>query len=143
MWPPKVILHPTDFSDCSHHAFRLACQLAHECHAKLIVVHAHHPMMTAVGDVPPMVVEVENETESNRRLQMIQALNLNIKIERLMKTGGAVDVILDAAKHYHVDLVVIGTHGRKGMNRLLLGSVAENVLRRSPCPVLTTRPPWD
>ena len=99
--------------------------------------------MTAVGDVPPMAVEVEDETESNRRLQMIQSSQPDVQMERLMKTGGAVEVILDAAKHYHVDLIVIGTHGRKGMNRILLGSVAEHVLRRSPCPVLTARPPCD
>lgn len=143
MWPPKTILHPTDFSECSEHAFQLACELAHQSHAKLIVLHAHPPMMTAVGEVPPIAVEVEDEAESIRRLGKNQPVHPDVLVEHCMKTGPAVEVILEAARQYQVELIVIGTHGRKGINRIFLGSVAEHVIRRSPCPVLTASPPWE
>jgi len=139
MWPPKVILHPTDFSECSRHAFDLACDLAGQNRGKVIVLHAHPPALLAASEFPQSV-EIEDEEEARRKLQMILPVRADVPVEHRLLSGQPVEVILTAVRVHRPDLVVMGTQGRRGVSRLLLGSVAEEVVRRSSCPVLLSRP---
>lgn len=136
MWPPKTILHPSDFSDNARHALDIACQIARAHDAKVVVLHAFSPSVLAIGEVPPVMHEVENEEEIERQLSQIQSSIPDVKIEYKAVNGHATETIVDAAQSMHADLIVMGTFGRTGFRRFFLGSVADHVLRRAPCPVL-------
>jgi nucleotide-binding universal stress UspA family protein len=134
-----TILHPTDFSPASSAAFHVACALARDYTARLVVLHVKPPDLI-YGDgyvLPPHpeVVRVELQGQLNR----LQAPDPAVPLERVLKEGDVVREILHAAGEVHADLLVLGTHGRTGVGRLLMGSIAEAVLRRAPCPVLTVR----
>lgn len=136
MWPPKTILHPTDFSENSQHAFELACNMAESMGGKIIVLHAFMPEVLAMGDLPPVTNDMENEAEVRHKLDLIRSSKPGMKIESKMGEGTAVEVIVNIAQSIKADLIVMGTYGRSGFKRLFLGSVADHVLRRAPCPVL-------
>jgi len=140
MWPPKAILHPTDFSECSKAGFKLACDLAEMSHAKVIVLHVFVPAVRAPNEFPLPEMELESKEEAQRQLNMILPFSANVPVEHRFVKGSAAEVILDVAKQTKVDLIVMGTLGRSGLKRLLLGSVTEHVQRHAPCPVLTTKP---
>lgn len=142
MLPIHTILHPTDFSERSEFAFRLACSLARDYNAHLILLHVE-PLPTVVygeGIVPfePEYFLEESKTKLNR----LQVPDPRIHVERVLKEGEPVLEILEVARDYHANLIVMGTHGRTGIGRLLMGSVAELVVRRAACPVLTVRTPF-
>lgn len=134
----KTILHPTDFSERSDCAFRLACALARDYKAKLVVVHA--ATMPMVG-YPDGIILTASEDFRDEARAMLQKMNADVPMERLLKEGEPVTAIVDTAKACHADVIVMGTHGWTGVTRLLLGSVAEGVLRLAPCPVLTVKMP--
>ncbi|HWG42712.1 MAG TPA: universal stress protein [Gemmataceae bacterium] len=140
MLPLATILHPTDFSEHSEFAFRLACALARDYKARLVLLHVLPPPMVvyAGGPVPaetwPSVEEVRN------KLRNMEGRTHHVRVESQVLEGDPVDMILRAAKETHSDVIVMGTHGRGALARLLLGSVAEAVLRKAPCPVLTAKP---
>lgn len=141
MWPPETILHPTDFSECSKHAFQLACELAKQSQAKVVVLHSHIPPVLVPGEIPPPdELHIQSKEEARQLLNRVVPENTNVRLEHRLVTGSAVEAILDTARQIDADLIVMGTQGRKGVKRFLLGSVAENVLRRAECPVLTARP---
>jgi universal stress protein A len=137
MWPPKTILHPTDFSENSHHAFELACQLAASSSSKVMVLHAYAPDIAVMADMP---VQIEHKEEATLQLRQIKSTQPGVVIERQMISGTAVEVIVNAAQSMKADLIVMGTYGRSGIKRLFLGSVADHVLRRAPCPILVVPP---
>lgn len=140
MIPAQTILHPTDFSDSATAAFRVACTLAKQWNARLIILHVYPPvtaLYTGEGIVPPSVGP-SRETLWER-LQQIRPQDPNVQVEHVLVEGVEVPEILRVAKGRNVDLIVMGTHGRTGLGRILLGSIAEHVLRQSPCPVLTVR----
>jgi nucleotide-binding universal stress UspA family protein len=135
-----TILHPTDFSPGSVNAFRYACALARDCDARLVVVHALEPAVVMVGEaalVPSDLDELRDAAK--KQLDAVQPADPSVRIERVFREGPAPGTILEAADEFKADLIVMGTHGRTGLKRLLLGSVAELVLRKAPCPVLTVR----
>jgi len=137
-----TILHATDFSKSAEHAFQLACALARDYNAQLIVLHvARRPIVTPVmGVVPPEPVEYEETLKAT--LHQLQLDNPTLRLEtQLLFVGDTVSEILRTARETGADLIVMGTHGRTGLGRLLLGSVAEGVLRHAPCPVVTVRAP--
>jgi nucleotide-binding universal stress UspA family protein len=138
----RTILHPTDFSEPSQYALGLACALARDYGARLIVLHVAEMPTVASADgvvVPLNPEEVRGAArEQLDRLQVPQAI---IRAERRLEQGDAVTEILRVAQEVHADLIVLGTHGRTGLGRLLMGSVAEQVLRRAMCPVLTAKAP--
>jgi nucleotide-binding universal stress UspA family protein len=139
MFPISTILHPTDFSSCSEHAFELACALARDYGARLVVLHAVAPpsVVYAEGPVPAdfdLIFE-----EAKNQLDQLRAPDPSVHFERRIIQGPAPDTILQAIQDLDADLVVLGTHGRTGLKRLLMGSVAEQVLRKAPCPVLTVK----
>jgi nucleotide-binding universal stress UspA family protein len=140
MLPIRIIVHPTDFSENSKAAFEMACALANDYRASLYVVHVEPPtpVFAELGTIPPMPMDRE---ALERQLAAIQSANPTVKITRLLLDGDEVTEILAFAEKAHADLIVMGTHGRTGLGRLFMGSVAEEVLRRAPCPVLTIKNP--
>jgi nucleotide-binding universal stress UspA family protein len=138
----KTILHPTDFSENASHAYQLACALARDYGAKLLLVHVRPiPAIvpTELGTIPPP--SEENDEGRRARLEAIRPEDANIACERHLLAGDEAEEIIALAQRMSADLIVMGTHGRTGLNRLLMGSVAESVVRRAPCPVLTMKYP--
>jgi nucleotide-binding universal stress UspA family protein len=144
MFPIQTILHPTDFSEQADNAFRLACMLARDHEACLVVVHVIQPPITVVGGmgvVPPVSEEYGYE-EAEERLARLESPYSSVHIKRLIREGDVAGEILALAKEGPCDLIVMGTHGRAGLSRLLMGSVAEKVVRKARCPVLTVKTPF-
>ena len=136
-----IILHPTDFSERSQYALRLACALARDYGARLIVLHVAEtvPIVYGEGMLPPDPGELL--AAAQERLDRLQVPDANVRAERRLAQGDAAAEILRVAQEAHADLIVLGTHGRTGLGRLLMGSVAEQVVRRAACPVLTMKTP--
>ena len=137
----QTLLHPTDFSDRSEYALKIACSLARDYDAALVVLHVAHvpPVVGGEGLLPPSPDEIRAEADD--RLQGLEISDMGIRVERRLELGDPVTVILHVAKEIGADVIVMGTHGRTGLGRLLMGSVAEQVVRRSECPVLTISHP--
>lgn len=141
MLPIHTILHPTDFSVGSNYALRLACAVARDSHARLILLHVFTPPPIINGEalLPPDPDVIKAELRSQ-----LQALTLetgDLPVECRLDEGYPGSDIPRVARETKADLIVIGTHGRTGLNRLLMGSVAEQVVRKAMCPVLTVKPP--
>lgn len=143
MLPLRTILHPTDFSDSSEYARQLARSLARDYGARLIVVHV------APGEIVyPGLIGGPTETkpyldEIEERLRESFENDRDTHAEIVVREGEPASTILWLAEEVHADLIVMGTTGRSGFGRLLLGSVAEEVMRKARCPVLTVRGPVD
>jgi nucleotide-binding universal stress UspA family protein len=139
--PIHTILFPTDFSETAQQAFPLACALARDCGARLVVLYV----------LPPPVGHEKLEARRDpheyygelwQALRTLQAPNHDVRVEHRLVEGDATKRILEVAQEMQAGLILMGTHGRTGLGRLLLGSVAEQVLRRAACPVLTVRIPF-
>jgi universal stress protein A len=141
MLPVKTILHATDFSPYSDLAFRLSCSLARDYRARLVVLHVMEPPLV-IYDSGSLLTSASDSSRATERekLQSVQAPSADVIVEHRLVEGDAAAEILRAAAEIHADLIVLGTHGRTGVRRLLMGSVAEQVVRRAPCPVLTAKP---
>jgi nucleotide-binding universal stress UspA family protein len=132
-----TILHPTDLSETSAAAFRLACALAQDYCSDLLVLHVYPPPLNGAEAVDR---HRGNELEADL-LEALHGLippNPDIHVEYRVEEGAPAEVILDVSQQ--CDLIVMGTHGRGGISRVLMGSVAEHVLREAVCPVVTVRP---
>lgn len=142
MLPIQTILHATDFSPCSDAALQLAGSLARDHGARLVILHVGSPPLRHLGGpapVPPLPVEWGRE-DLEQQLRQRSVPNGTRKVEHRLRYAESVsDEILRVADEVRADLIVLGTHGRGGLSRLLLGSVAEQVVRRGRCPVLTVR----
>lgn len=140
------ILCPTDFSDFSRHAFAHAAALARWHEARLTVLYVSS-IVPAVAGFPPLVSPITLEPLSRERL--LEELHAfaepasaaGVKVDFAIREGPAAAEIAEQARMSAADLVVMGTHGRGGFERLVLGSVTEKVLRKAPCPVLTVSKP--
>jgi len=127
----SIILHPTDLSEDSMAAFRVACGLARQG-TRLIVLHVmEDPLVASKGYLATL----------NKRLHEFEAPDPGVTLEVQLEEGHAAVEILRMAEKVRCDLIVLGSHGRTGLRRLLTGSVAEEVLRRAPCPVLVVKHP--
>jgi universal stress protein A len=135
----QTILHPTDFSERSDQAFRLACSLARDHGARVVLLHVAPPPATAIGGV--MTPEPGGHEDCWEQLRRRQPDDPRVSVERLLAVDSPGEGILHAIRETHCDLVVMGTHGRTGLGRLLMGSVAEQVVRKAPCLVLTVKVP--
>jgi len=140
MLPVHTILHPTDFSAASQHAFQLSCALARDYGAHLILLHIT-TRPTIVYAEAVIVDDPEERRQEARNLLAQLDTGSDVRAERRVEEGTPVEEILRVAAETQCDLIVMGTHGRRGLSRLLMGSVAEQVLRRAPCPVLTVKTP--
>ncbi len=138
MSPVQTILHPTDFSERSNTAFELACTLARTFGARLVLVHvAPTVVANAVVTIPPEPAATWKSLQE--QLANIRSPEPGVHLETHFREGDPGTEIVRLAREIHCDLIVMGTHGRTGLGRLLLGSVAEAVLRRANCPVLTVK----
>jgi nucleotide-binding universal stress UspA family protein len=135
----ETILVPVDFSDTANAALAVAHTLARD-HRAALVLMAAVPLLPVVEVPLPDEELVDAIHESQERLTRLaaQITDLPVKTHTLVGEPGA--AIVDAAREFGADLIVMGTHGRRGVSRLILGSVAEYVLRNAPCPVLTMKP---
>jgi len=142
MLPIRAILHPTDFSPPAEYAFRLACSLARDYGARLLVMHVVQPPAAAYGE---MFINLPSEGGFKERAQASLRQLLTpapqVAVETRVEEGDAATHIVRVAQEMPCDLIVMGTYGRTGLGRLLMGSVAEQVLRKAPCPVLTVKTP--
>jgi len=141
------IIVPTDFSSCSEEAWRLAQRLAGMSGAELVLTHVltEAPLFREGPFIMPKVREVFEAARSfaDAALQewVAKARAEGLSARAALRTGVAYQEIVTLAVDERADLIVIGTHGRGGIDRALLGSVADRVIRLAPCPVLTVREP--
>jgi nucleotide-binding universal stress UspA family protein len=145
------ILAPTDFSDDSNHALAFAEELARRFSAEIIVMHVDQPLAPVmISELSPgLDIGAMSRIAEEQRLLALHELDLMIarlrdsglKSRGLLKVGAPFLEIVHAAYVESADLIVLGTHGRTGLAHVLLGSVAERVVRKAHCPVLTIRHP--
>ena len=139
----KRILVPTDFSETSEAALKYGVALARAFKGQLYLLHVPEHRGGAPEADPIGLVGETTQTAAHERLvallteQEIQEL----RPERVLQGGKPDHAIVQYAKEHEIDLIVMGTHGREGVARVLIGSVAEKVVRRAPCPVLTVHHP--
>lgn len=132
----RKILFPTDFSHTSDAALALAVSLARERGARLLIVHVEEPP-AAYGEGGMYYGMADPATEDlQRMLAAIVPDDSTVPYEHRLLAGDPASAIPQVAEDEGVELIVMGTHGRTGLLRLLMGSVAEAVVRRAPCPVL-------
>jgi nucleotide-binding universal stress UspA family protein len=141
MLPLRTILHPTDFSEHSDYAFRLACSLARDYRARLVLVHVTPTVVVSstLAAMPPRSPDARKALEE--QLTNLRSPDPSLGVEHHLKEGDPAAEILRLAQETPVELIVMGMHGRTGLGRLLMGSVAEQVVRKAPCPVLTVKVP--
>ena len=130
----KTILAPTDFSDVSAAGLRYACQLARHTGAELIIVNV------VVLDESNAVDKREMEQHRKRLREFVADkvadACVGLKMRQVVDAGQPFGAIVDCAEKEGVDLIVMSSHGRSGLSRMLIGSVTDKILRGAPCPVL-------
>jgi nucleotide-binding universal stress UspA family protein len=129
----KKILAPTDFSELSVRGVRYACELAKDVGAEVTILN--------VVTVDESGINKGEMGEHKQRLDEFVAKNVadvvaNLRISKLVDAGQAYVAIIDCAENERIDLIVISSHGRSGLSRMLIGSVTDKVLRGASCPVL-------
>ncbi len=134
----KKILFPSDFSACSEEGLSYATSLARDSGAMLLIVHVEEPAETY--EAPYYGVSEQRRADRQASLRKITPTDPSVQYQHRYVGGSPASVICELAKDEKVDLIVIPTHGRRGLLHLLMGSVAEAVVRRAPCPVVTIRP---
>jgi nucleotide-binding universal stress UspA family protein len=142
--PPKRMLVPVDFSDCSLDALEYGALVAQRSQASITLLHVLEPVSYGLDFTLPRVTKREHvRTELTGRLSKLASAltSAGVQSDFAISGGLPADSILDTARSQLVDLIIMGTHGRRGLSHTLFGSVAESVLRRSSCPVLTVRSP--
>lgn len=143
----RRILVPIDFSRCSRSALDYALDLAAQLQATLEVLHVFEPNGYAVSEAVSLVPPPRGQQWDETRVQLRREVDsfLGASRERIrdvrIETGTPADVIPEVARDGEFDLVVMGSHGRTGLSRLVVGSVAETVMRKSHVPVLTLKLP--
>jgi nucleotide-binding universal stress UspA family protein len=144
----RRILHATDFSSASRPALAQAIALARQNRASLQVVHALPPLTLAVGGdfafVPPGTYEAIDRRARQHAQKQLAALverarKAGVRATARLRDGAPHEQVPRAARRARADVIVIGTHGRTGVPKIVLGSVAERLVRLAPCPVLTVR----
>jgi nucleotide-binding universal stress UspA family protein len=143
MGPFKHVLVPVDFGNPTEHALDLALSIARPGEARITLVHAFDstPFMNVSPFLPPLDVEpIVAALQKEMRALCDKVKARYGRVEGTVVRGNVFTSILDFAKTHECDLIVIGTHGRRGIAHAFLGSVAEKVVRMSPVPVLTVHP---
>ena len=141
---PKHILVPVDFSDCSLDAFEYATQIAKWFDASVTLLHALEPLSYSLDFNLTHPIEAKQLRQSieTRFSELADILKKDgLSADYQVGDKPAVDTILRTSTDTQADLLVLGTHGRRGLSRILMGSVTASVLRRSSCPVLTVKSP--
>ena len=142
----RRVLHASDFSPASGPAFKTALEMAKSNNAELLLVHVLTPVAPIVGEgyvSPKTYEEIEQSARAHGQKQLDgllqKAKKAGVRATGWLLQGMPHDQIIRAAKSKSADVIVMGTHGRSGIAKLFLGSVAERVVATAPCPVLTVR----
>ena len=138
----KVILYATDVSEPSRFAFSLAYSLARDHGARLIVLNVIPAGTYEIIDLAQLGLgesERQFEDEIRHGLRQLQPPDNHVSMDYKLAKGDPAKSIVKVAQDTQCDLIVLGTHGRSGLRRVLMGSVAEHVLRVAPCPVLVLK----
>lgn len=139
---PKTILVPSDFGAGSDHALAYAVDLAKALNAEIVVMHAYEIPMIGFPDgaviaTPDLASRVSDSAQIGLKKTIELHANAGVSIRTVLKQGPTWRTIVETATELGVGMIVMGTHGRHGLPRALLGSVAEKVVRSATCPVLT------
>ena len=137
----KKILFPTDFSHTSDAALGLATTLAKQSGATLLIAHVSEPPQVYTGGEFYYGAPEPSVEELERMLSQVVPSDAAVPFEHRLVTGIPSTAIVKLAEDEDVDMIVLGTHGRTGLSRAVMGSVAELVVRRATCPVLTYKSP--
>ena len=140
----RPILHPADFSAASRAAFAKALKLAKASGSEILVLHVLNPSLPVIGDqyISPPTYEQFRRTSRAWALKQLATLIARAKAARVRATpivlaGAEANQIVRLARSRRASMIVMGTHGRTGITRVVLGSVAARVVSLAPCPVLT------
>ena len=147
MFTPKSILVPTDFSEFSDRAVRQAADIAEQNNAKIFLLHVVDKLQQcAIDYCIPMetMMKVQDDSEKEAARKMQEEVDKIVKTKKLdvvfdVKSGVPYEEILKEQQERKIDLIVIASHGRTGLLKTLIGSVAERVMREAKCPVLLVR----
>jgi nucleotide-binding universal stress UspA family protein len=147
----RSILFPTDFSECANYALSYASGFARDAGASIICVHVVETVVPTVGysgvtePLPMGDISEQLEESATRELPKIAQHDecSGLSVEQVIVHGDASSEIVRVARERKVDLIVIASHGRTGLGRMLFGSTAEQVVRHAPCPVLVVKPPQE
>lgn len=139
-------LVPVDFSEYADHAIDYAVSLAQRLQARLTLLHVIQPLIVGGADMGmglpyAYVQQLEEEIGQSMQTCLDRVHAAGLQGEGIVVHGIPWHEIVNTAKNRHHDLIIMGTHGRTGLKHVLLGSVAEKVVRLAPCPVLVVRPP--
>lgn len=143
----RRILHPTDFSPASQAALARALELCRASRAQLLIVHVFSPVIPVAGEAyyalpqayERMLADIRADGQRGLDRVVARAKKAGVRVKGLLFEGIPHDRIVRAAKSTRADLVVMGTHGRTGLARFFIGSVAARVIALAPCPVMTVR----
>jgi universal stress protein A len=147
----RTILLPTDFSGCANYAVAYAAAIARAARAKIICIYVLEPMVPAVGYTgladPMPIADISEQLEDSAERELPQVVHCEelrgLEVEEVITHGDASAEIVRVAAEREVDLIVISSHGRTGLGRMIFGSTAEAVVRHARCPVLVVKPPAD
>ena len=145
----RSILLPTDFSDCANYALSYTASLARMFGARIVCVHVIEPIVPTVGysgmTEPLPIADISEQLEDSAERELPKLGECEecdgLDIEEVIVHGEAAAEIVRVAKEHGVDLIVVSSHGRTGLGRILFGSTAEAVVRHASCPVLVVKPP--
>lgn len=147
----RKILLPTDFSGCANFALPYAASIARASGATIICVHVVEPVVPAVGYTglaePMPIADISDQLEDSAERQLPKLAECEecsgLKVEEVIAHGDAAAEIVRVAAEQEADLIVISSHGRTGLGRMIFGSTAEAVVRHANCPVLVVKPPHE
>lgn len=145
----RTILLPTDFSECGNYALSYAASLARTFRASIICINVIEPIVPTVGysgmTEPLPIADITEQLEDSAERELPKLAECDecagLEIEEMVVHGEAAAEIVRVAKERDVDLIVISSHGRTGLGRIIFGSTAESVVRHASCPVLVVKPP--
>ncbi len=140
----RRILVPVDFSENAASVIEWAAHLAEEHGSRIILFHAYHlpvefQQLEGAYLPPDFWASVKAQAEQSLHRYQDELAQRGIEVEGVVREGYAATAIVDEAASQQADLVVIGTHGLSGLKHMLLGSIAERVVQKAPCPVLTVK----
>lgn len=143
----KKILCPVDFSPGAREALARAEDLAKRFSAEIYLLHAYEnpvyvlPMSGYVGPTAEILGGIRTQLDQEMGRWKAEVEKAGVRVRADVVEGAAYRAVVDVARDYQPDLIVMGTHGRTGFSHALIGSVAERVVRLAPCPVMTVREP--
>ena len=134
----RKVLFPTELGEVSAKALDMATSMARDRGATVLVLHVAQSTPVAAGEAYYAMAE-PNVQKLLAELEHIRPTDATVPCEHRIETGDTIAAIIHVAKQEECDLIVMATHGRQGLSRFFMGSIAEEVLRRAPCPVLTVK----